>query len=69
MTATRHVTIWCDYIGPHPSDHPSFAPAADERCVEWTDHGMSTAKGTRRTVAGEGWRHRDGRDLCPRHAR
>lgn len=57
MTATKHITIWCDF----------------NECVEWTDHGKPTAQETRILAKGEGWtRRRVGmsyEDLCENHSR
>ncbi len=55
MTATKHITIWCDFTD----------------CVEWIDHGESTVEETRRLARLEGWvRRRVGmgyQDLCRKH--
>jgi hypothetical protein len=51
MTATRHVTLWCDVPG----------------CPVWFDNGDPTTKGTRQIARREGWHHTDeGGDICPK---
>lgn len=56
MTASRHVTIWCD------------GEDAQGRCWEWTGGDQPRALNARRDARQNGWVYRDGRDLCPLHA-
>lgn len=49
MSASRHVTIWCD----------------TDDCQQWTDHGQSRVADTRRLARAEGWTVKDGMDRCP----
>lgn len=56
MSATKHVTLWCDAEG----------------CEEWIDHGQPTAEVTRALSKPLGWRRvREGMgwsDYCPEHS-
>lgn len=56
MTASRHVTIWCD------------GEDSQGRCWDFTGGDHPRAKEARRDAAESGWVHRDGKDLCPLHA-
>lgn len=60
MSTSREVTVWCDF------------EADGRRCMSWTyGHNSApqrTGREARRNAAKEGWRHRDGHDLCPCHA-
>lgn len=51
MTATRHVTIWCDAGW----------------CSKWTDHGERTITETRRLAKMEGWIFTGTADYCCAH--
>ena len=73
MTATRHVTLWCDGVGWRNVNPPSVLGMTEDeavnwRCVEWIDHGLPTAALTRRESKPLGWVHRNGKDYCPDHA-
>ena len=48
MSASRHVTLWCDFGD----------------CAAWTDHGERDLRATRRLARAEGWLYRDGEDFC-----
>jgi hypothetical protein len=48
VSATTHVTIWCDC----------------DDCSRWTDHGRRTATETRRLARNLGWVRKSGQDFC-----
>lgn len=53
MTASKHVTLWCD----------------DDVCMAWTDFGDRRVEETRRKARLHGWVRVDGKDFCcPEHA-
>ena len=48
MSASKHVTLWCDFA----------------ECNAWTDHGDREVRATRRMARSEGWVYRGGGDFC-----
>lgn len=48
MSASKHVTLWCDA----------------DWCNNWTDHGRSSITETRQLAQLEGWVRSKGKDFC-----
>jgi hypothetical protein len=51
MSATRQITLWCDYPG----------------CVEWIELNETLLVEARKKARGYGWRRTARKDLCPEH--
>lgn len=63
MAAHREITIFCDATWPN-------GVGGEDHCLRWT-YGYGgpyrTEKEARLGAKAEGWRRRDGKDLCPNH--
>ena len=55
MTATKEVTLWCDWRGD------------EEGCADWITPGPGTVKRARPEAQKFGWSGSGSIDLCPAH--